>query len=50
MLLIEINTHGDLVMDAHLAALAIEHRATICSADRDFVRFGSFPVLNPLLP
>ncbi len=39
--------HGNLVMDAHLAALAIEHGLEICSADSDFVRF---PVrwINPL--
>ncbi|MGH9315793.1 MAG: TA system VapC family ribonuclease toxin, partial [Thermoanaerobaculia bacterium] len=28
-----------LVMDAHLAALAIEHGATLCTNDRDFARF-----------
>lgn len=32
-------TGGNLVNDAHLAALAIEHRATIVSYDRDFDRF-----------
>jgi len=30
---------GNLVNDAHLAALAIEHRAGIVSYDTDFVRF-----------
>lgn len=30
---------GNLVMDAHLAALAIEHGVEICSADADFLRF-----------
>lgn len=30
---------GNLVQDAHLAALAIEHRATLISFDRDFDRF-----------
>jgi len=30
---------GNLVQDAHLAALAIEHRATVVSFDRDFDRF-----------
>jgi hypothetical protein len=31
--------HGNLVPDAHLAALAIEHRFTLCSSDGDFARF-----------
>jgi len=31
---------GNLVNDAHLAALAIEHRAEIVSFDRDFARFA----------
>jgi len=31
---------GNLVADAHLAALAIEHRATVATFDRDFERFG----------
>ena len=31
---------GNLTTDAHLAALAIEHGATILSFDRDFARFN----------
>ncbi|MFN0186657.1 MAG: TA system VapC family ribonuclease toxin [Aquabacterium sp.] len=31
---------GPLVSDAHLAAIAIEHRATLLSFDRDFERFA----------
>lgn len=31
---------GDLTNDAHIAALAIEHRAAVASFDRDFARFG----------
>lgn len=31
--------HGNLVTDAHLAALAIEHGLTLCSTDGDFARF-----------
>jgi hypothetical protein len=31
---------GNLVNDAHLAALAIEHRAVVVSFDNDFRRFG----------
>jgi predicted nucleic acid-binding protein len=30
---------GNLVTDAHLAALAIEHGAAVVSYDRDFARF-----------
>ena len=30
---------GNLTTDAHLAALAIEHGATVLSFDRDFARF-----------
>jgi toxin-antitoxin system PIN domain toxin len=32
-------TAGNLVTDAHLAALALEHDATVVSFDRDFGRF-----------
>ena len=39
---------GPLVTDAVLAALAIEHGATLCSADRDFRRFDGLRLLNPL--
>jgi hypothetical protein len=40
--------HGPLVMDAHLAALAIEHGATLATTDRDFTRFPGLRILNPL--
>jgi uncharacterized protein len=40
--------HGNLVPDAHLAALAIEHGLTLCSADGDFARFRSLRWLNPI--
>lgn len=33
------STGGNLVNDAHLAALAIEHRGTIITYDADFARF-----------
>jgi len=39
---------GRHVMDAHLAALAIEHRGTIYSADSDFAEFPSVAWVNPL--
>ena len=38
-LLKETGTGGNLTNDAHLAALALEHRADIVSFDRDFGRF-----------
>lgn len=47
-LLTEGQAPGRLVMDAHLAALAIEHGATLCSTDRDFTRFKGLRLLNPL--
>ncbi|MBT9555313.1 MAG: PIN domain-containing protein [Myxococcales bacterium] len=37
-----------LVMDAHLAALAIEHGLTLCSADNDFRRFARVRFVNPI--
>ena len=38
-LLARSGTAGNLVGDAHLAALALEHGATVVSFDRDFTRF-----------
>src|SRR4051812_15278789 len=38
-LLEEVGTAANHVSDAHLAALAIEHRATIVSFDADFARY-----------
>lgn len=40
--------HGDLVPDAHLAALAIEYGLTLCSTDSDFARFPGLRWENPL--
>jgi toxin-antitoxin system PIN domain toxin len=39
---------GSLITDAHLAALAIEHGATLCTNDRDFLRFPGLKVEFPL--
>ena len=39
---------GDLVHDAHLAAIAIEHGLAICSADSDFARFTEVEWINPV--
>lgn len=41
---------GDLITDAHLAALAIEHDAEIQSEDGDFARFQGLRWKNPLQP
>ncbi len=39
---------GNLVSDAQLAALAVEHGLTVCSADTDFARFKEIRWENPL--
>jgi predicted nucleic acid-binding protein len=46
--MVERKLRADLVNDAHLAALAIEHGLTLCSADRDFSRFSGLRWENPL--
>jgi len=40
--------HANLVPDAHLAALAVEHGLTLCSTDGDFARFQGLRWLNPI--
>jgi len=47
-LLMSSNVRGDLVADAHIAALAIENDAVVCTADRDFDRFPGVRVFNPV--
>jgi uncharacterized protein len=47
-LLSAAGTGGNLTSDAHLAALAIEHRAEVCSFDHDFKRFPGLKWRNPL--
>lgn len=39
---------GNLVMDAHLAAMAASCGATLASTDRDFTRFPGIQVVNPI--
>ena len=39
---------ANLVSDAHLAALAVEHNCTLYSTDHDFARFRSVQWKNPL--
>ncbi len=48
-LLTRIEEKPQLVPDAHLAALAIEHGLTLCSTDGDFGRFPTLRWLNPLV-
>ncbi|HLI84942.1 MAG TPA: type II toxin-antitoxin system VapC family toxin [Bryobacteraceae bacterium] len=43
-----LGTGGNLISDAHLAALAIEHGAELCTADNDFGRFRRLRWRNPL--
>lgn len=47
-LLEAVGTAGNLTSDAHLAALAIEYGAELCSADSDFGRFQGLRWTNPL--
>lgn len=47
-LLTTAQARGPLAMDAHLAALAMEHGATLCTTDRDFTRFSGLRIRNPL--
>lgn len=44
----EAQISGPLVTDTALAALALENGAVLCSTDRDFRRFKSLQVLDPL--
>jgi toxin-antitoxin system PIN domain toxin len=39
---------GNLIPDAHLTALAVEHGVAIASADTDFARFTEVHWVNPL--
>jgi toxin-antitoxin system PIN domain toxin len=47
-LLEPFGTGGNLTSDAHLAALALENRAELCSSDSDFLRFRGVKWRNPL--
>ena len=46
-LLAQSGSGGNLVSDAHLAALALEHGAGIASFDRDFLRFPGIELTVP---
>lgn len=41
---------GKVSTDIHIAALTIEHNATLYTSDRDFVRFPGLRWVNPLKP
>ena len=45
---VRYDVRGRLISDAHMAAAALEEDATLCSADRDCLRFteGRYP--NPV--
>lgn len=47
-LLQPLGTAGNLTTDAHLAALAVEHGAVLCSSDADFRRFPGLRWHDPL--
>lgn len=47
-LLLESQATGSLVMDAHLAALALEYGATLCTHDADFRRFDRLRLFDPI--
>ena len=47
-LLLKTGIKGNLVTDAHLAAIALEHDATLLTRDRDFDQFPKLRVVNPL--
>lgn len=43
------NAAGNLVSDAHLAALAVEHNCVLQSTDSDFSRFRGLKWKNPIV-
>lgn len=49
-LLPALGAAGNLTTDAHLAAIAIEHGAELCSCDADFSRFAGLRWTDPLSP
>ena len=38
---------GPMLMDAHIAALTLEHGASLATTDRDFARFPSVRLIDP---
>ena len=48
-LVVRHDVRGNLIPDAQLAALAIEHGVAVCSTDTDFARFTEIRWSNPLV-
>lgn len=46
-LLVSVGTGGNLTTDAHLAAIALEHHATVVTYDSDFGRFAGVRWTTP---
>lgn len=46
-LVVDAQVTGPLVMDAFLAALALENGATLATTDRDLTRFPKLKLVNP---
>jgi len=46
----KVQATANLVPDAHLAALAIEHGCELASCDTDFAKFPGLSWINPLVP
>ena len=49
-LVLSYHLRGNAVADAQLAALAVEHGLSVCSADTDFARFREIEWENPVSP
>jgi uncharacterized protein len=47
-LLVGADARGNLVPDAHIAAIALEHGATVATRDRGFARFPDLRWFDPL--
>lgn len=47
-LVMRYRVSGNLLPDAHLAAIAIEHGLEVCSADTDFARFTEIRWVDPI--
>jgi uncharacterized protein len=47
--LVAADARGNLVPDAHLAAIAIEHGATVATRDRGFARFDDVRWVDPVV-
>ncbi len=47
-LLVDADARGNVVPDAHIAAIALEHGATVATRDRGFARFERLPWFDPL--